>query len=66
MSWAISPPGATSRSLSEDGMLSALIVFFNIDGGIMFKEFVGRDDKRALKSNQLAAFRALAERLCSG
>jgi hypothetical protein len=47
------------------GKLSALIVFFNIDGGIMFKVFVGRDDKRELRGDQLAAFRALANRLCS-
>src|ERR1700754_152786 len=46
------------------GKLSALIVFFNIDGGIMFKIFVGRDEKRELKSEQLAAFRALGDRLC--
>jgi heme iron utilization protein len=44
--------------------LSAVIVFFNCDGGIMFKVFVGRDQKRELKADQLAAFRALADRLC--
>jgi heme iron utilization protein len=44
--------------------LSAVIVFFNNDGGIMFKVFVGRDEKRELKADQLAAFRALAKRLC--
>ena len=44
--------------------LSAVIVFFNRDGGIMFKVFVGRDEKRELKADQLAAFRALAGRLC--
>jgi putative heme utilization carrier protein HutX len=44
--------------------LSAVIVFFNSDGGIMFKVFVGRDEKRELKADQLAAFRALAKRLC--
>jgi putative heme utilization carrier protein HutX len=47
------------------GKLSALIVFFNVDGGIMFKIFVGRDEKRELKSDQLAAFRALGARLCT-
>jgi putative heme iron utilization protein len=41
-----------------------VIVFFNSDGGIMFKVFVGRDEKRELKADQLAAFRALAKRLC--
>jgi heme iron utilization protein len=46
------------------GRLSASLLFFNTDGGIMFKVFVGRDEKRELKSDQLAAFRALAKRLC--
>lgn len=46
--------------------LSAVIVFFNRDGGIMFKVFVGRDENRELKAGQLAAFRALAARLCAG
>jgi hypothetical protein len=44
--------------------LSAVVVFFNSAGGVMFKVFVGRDDKRELKADQLAAFRALAKRLC--
>ena len=39
------------------------ILFFNIDGGIMFKIFVGRDEKRELKADQFDAFRKLAERL---
>lgn len=46
------------------GRLSASVVFFNRDGGIMFKIFVGRDEKRELLADQLAAFRALADRLC--
>jgi heme iron utilization protein len=46
------------------GKPSAFIAFFNSDGGIMFKVFVGRDEARGLKADQLAAFRALAERLC--
>ena len=45
------------------GRLSASILFFNVDGGIMFKIFVGRDEKRELKADQLDAFRKLAERL---
>ena len=45
------------------GRLSASILFFNADGGIMFKVFVGRDEKRELKADQLAAFRALGKRL---
>jgi putative heme utilization carrier protein HutX len=46
------------------GRLSAFIAFFNVDGGVMFKVFVGRDEQRELKADQLTAFRALAERLC--
>lgn len=46
------------------GRLSASVLFFNTDGGIMFKVFVGRDEKRELKTEQLAAFRALGQRLC--
>lgn len=39
---------------------SAFIAFLNVDGGIMFKVFVGRDDARELKTDQLERFRALA------
>jgi hypothetical protein len=46
------------------GRLSASLMFLNGDGGIMFKVFVGRDETRELKADQLAKFRALAERLC--
>lgn len=46
------------------GRLSASINFFNGEGGIMFKIFVGRDAKRELLADQMAAFRALADRLC--
>lgn len=46
------------------GRASASVLFFNTDGGIMFKVFVGRDEARELKADQLAAFRALADRLC--
>jgi putative heme utilization carrier protein HutX len=45
------------------GRNSASILFFNRDGTIMFKIFVGRDATRELKSDQLQAFRLLAERL---
>jgi putative heme utilization carrier protein HutX len=45
------------------GVPSAAVMFFNIDGGIMFKVFVGRDETRALKADQVEAFRALADRL---
>ena len=43
--------------------LSASILFFNIDGGIMFKIFVGRDEKRELKADQMDKFRGLVDRL---
>ena len=46
------------------GRPSAHVVFLNSDGGIMFKVFVGRDEKRDLLADQLAKFRALRERLC--
>ncbi len=46
------------------GRPQASMLFFNVDGGVMFKVFVGRDDKRELLADQLAAFRALADRLC--
>jgi len=46
------------------GRPSASILFFNLEGGVMFKIFVGRDDKRELLKDQLAAFQALAANLC--
>jgi len=45
------------------GKSSASVLFINHDGGFMFKVFVGRDEQRALKTDQLARFRALASRL---
>jgi putative heme utilization carrier protein HutX len=45
------------------GRPSASVLFINGDGGFMFKVFVGRDEKRELKPDQVARFRALAERL---
>lgn len=47
------------------GRLSASALFLNTDGGIMFKVFVGRDEKRELKADQLERFRKLADRLCA-
>ena len=46
------------------GRLSASVQFLNTDGGIMFKVFVGRDESRELKADQMEKFRALADRLC--
>ena len=45
------------------GKQSAFIAFLNLDGGIMFKVFVGRDETRALRADQLARFWALADRI---
>ena len=47
------------------GKSSAFIAFINVDGGIMFKVFVGRDEARALRADQLQRFHALAERIAS-
>jgi putative heme utilization carrier protein HutX len=47
------------------GKQSAFAAFLNVDGRIMFKVFVGRDETRALRADQLARFRALAKRLTS-
>ena len=45
------------------GKSSAFIAFINVDGGIMFKVFVGRDEARALRADQLQRFHALADRI---
>ncbi|MCP4617476.1 MAG: heme utilization cystosolic carrier protein HutX [Bradyrhizobium sp.] len=45
------------------GKQSAFVAFLNVDGGIMFKVFVGRDETRALRADQLARFKALAGRI---
>lgn len=42
------------------GKSSAFVAFVNVDGGIMFKVFVGRDEARQLRADQLEKFRALA------
>jgi putative heme utilization carrier protein HutX len=42
---------------------SASVLFLNVEGGIMLKVFVGRGEDGALKADQLAAMRALADRL---
>jgi putative heme utilization carrier protein HutX len=47
------------------GKSSAFVAFVNVDGGIMFKVFVGRDETRALRGDQLQRFQALAERIAS-
>ena len=44
------------------GRPQASILFFNVDGGVMFKVFVARNEKRELLADQLAAFRALADK----
>lgn len=47
------------------GKSSAFVAFLNVDGGVMFKVFVGRDEARALKQDQLERFRALAISSCA-
>ncbi len=42
---------------------SAFVAFLNVDGGIMFKVFVGRDEARELKKDQLERFRTLGKKL---
>jgi heme iron utilization protein len=43
------------------GRRSCSIQFINVDGGAMFKVFVGRDEKRELIPDQLARFEQLRE-----
>ena len=47
------------------GKASAFVAFINVDGGIMFKVFVGRDEARALRGDQLKRFQSLADNLAS-
>jgi len=47
------------------GKASAFVAFINVDGGIMFKVFVGRDETRALRGDQLKRFQFLADSLAS-
>jgi putative heme utilization carrier protein HutX len=47
------------------GKSSAFIAFLNVDGGIMFKVFVGRDEARALRPDQLERFNALAGKIAA-
>jgi heme iron utilization protein len=47
------------------GKSSAFVAFLNVDGGVMFKVFVGRDETRALKTDQLERFRALAAKIAA-
>lgn len=47
------------------GKPSASALFISQSGGFMFKVFVGRDESRALKTDQLEKFRALARRLAA-
>ena len=45
------------------GNSSAFIAFLNVEGGIMFKVFVGRDEARALRQDQLERFKSLAGKI---
>ena len=44
---------------------SAFVAFMNVDGGIMFKVFVGRDETRTLRGDQLKRFQSLADSVAS-
>ncbi|MDF2118833.1 heme utilization cystosolic carrier protein HutX [Roseiarcaceae bacterium H3SJ34-1] len=45
------------------GRRSCSVQFVNGDGNIMFKVFIGRDDKRELLPDQVASFEALRARM---
>jgi putative heme utilization carrier protein HutX len=45
------------------GRSSASVLFFNPEGNVSFKIFVGRDENRELKADQIEKFRALAKRV---
>lgn len=47
------------------GKSSAFVAFINLDGGIMFKVFVGRDEARMLRGDQLKRFQSLADSIAS-
>lgn len=47
------------------GKASAFVAFMNVDGGIMFKVFVGRDETRTLRGDQLKRFQSLADSVAS-
>lgn len=46
------------------GRRSCSIQFINADGETMFKVFVGRDDARNMKPDQLAKYEALRDQVC--
>ena len=48
------------------GKSSAFVAFINVDGGIMFKVFVGRDETRALRGDQLQRFQCACGQHCFG
>jgi heme iron utilization protein len=47
------------------GRRSCSIQFISIDGEAMFKVFVGRDEARDMKNDQLARYEALRDRVCA-
>jgi heme iron utilization protein len=48
------------------GADSCSVCFLNAEGEAMFKVFVGRDEKRVLRADQVERFAALRDRLCAG
>ncbi len=47
------------------GRRSCSIQFISIDGEAMFKVFVGRDEARNMKADQLARYEALRDQVCA-
>ena len=47
------------------GMDTKSILFANKQGAFMFKVFLGRDENRQIKTDQIALFKALAQQLSS-
>ncbi|CRX46821.1 putative heme iron utilization protein [Yersinia enterocolitica] len=45
------------------GMATASVQFFNQQGDVMLKVYVGRDEHRQLRADGLAAFHQLAQQL---
>ena len=63
---------ARARMNAADVLVVNHTLFFTLlgtmgeatEGGVMFKLFVGRDEQRNLKEDQLSAFRAIADKVC--
>ena len=58
----VSVPTVYSSIGTKAQLARNLVEFVNEEGGVMFKVFVGRNEDRSLKEDQLARFEALRER----